>query len=95
MKTRNFDENGLRTRGSSLERTVFINPANAGERYFAIYGSNLLASSQQTIPVITTSTSSAGTAFFTFYSGRDIRATRHPSPTGSFELEVSGLTSKQ
>ena len=48
-----FDESTLRSRGSTMEWTIFINPSNAAERYIAIHVSDLSATMERTFSMQT------------------------------------------
>jgi hypothetical protein len=90
--TRFFDERSLRQRGDNLERTVFVNPANRGERFIAIYGSDLSSTLVRDYSAVVVTTMSAGLATFNMVSGRDGKSTLRSAPAGELTLEVSGLT---
>lgn len=89
--TRHFDEKTLRSRGNSAERTVFINPQNAAERFVAIYGSDLSSSIERAYSMVTVTTVVAGPYMFNLYGGQDGKSTIRSAPSGSFNLEVNGL----
>ena len=89
--TRYFDEKTLRNRGNNLERTVFINPSNQGERYLAIYGSDLSASIERAYSMVTVTPVVAGPIVFNMYGGQDGKSTLRSSPTGKLKLEAQGL----
>lgn len=89
--TRYFDDKTLRNRGNDLERTVFINPANAGERYLAIHGSNLAASIERAYSMVTVTPVAAGPVVFNMYGGQDGKSVLRSAPTGSVQVEVQGL----
>lgn len=91
IATRNFDEKSLRNRGDNLERTVFINPQNRGERYIAIYGSGLSASIERPYSEVTYTTVMVGPVMFNMVGGRDGKSMLRSSPTGRLHLEVKGL----
>ena len=95
VATRKYDENSLRNRGNSLERTVFINPQNRSERYMAIYGSNLSASIERPYSEVTYTTVMVGTMMFNMVGGRDDKSTLRSSPTGTLHIEVKGLEKPQ
>ncbi len=88
---RNFDEKTLRNRGNNLERTVFINPSNQGERYLAIFGSDLSASIERAYSMMTVTPVVAGPIVFNMYGGQDGKSTLRSSPTGKLKLETQGL----
>ena len=87
VQTRHFSETGLRSRGSVFERTIFINPADAGERYMVIYGADLATPVDRVLSIVTTTTS----PMFVWSSGADVKATLHPSPVGAFDIEAVDL----
>lgn len=89
--TRYFDDKTLRNRGNDLERTVFINPADAGERYIAIHGSNLSASIERAYSMVTVTPVVAGPVVFNMYGGQDGKSVLRSAPTGSLQIEVQGL----
>lgn len=89
--TRRYDERDLRSRGSSrLERTIFINPANAGERYVVVYGAPIDATFERTVQQITSQPIFAGPVVFNWQNGVDVKKTLTSSPVGEFEVEVQG-----
>lgn len=88
---RYFDEKTLRNRGNQLERTVFINPANQGERYLAVYGSDLSSSIERAYSQVTVSTVMAGPVMFNLYGGHDGKSILRSAPTGTVHIEVQGL----
>jgi hypothetical protein len=92
--TRHFDEKTLRNRGNSAERTVFINPQNASEKFVAVYGSDLSASIERAYSMVTVTPVMAGPYMFNMYGGQDGKSTIRSAPTGRFELEVQGLQSQ-
>lgn len=89
--TRHFDEKTLRNRGTSVERTVFVNPQDAGERYLAVFASDLSASIERAYSEVTVTPVAAGPVVFNLYGGRDGKSTLRSSPTGVFEIETQGL----
>lgn len=90
--TRFFDVNSLRQRAQTLERTVFINPSNAGERYLAIYGSDPSASIDRRFQTVTVVPMVAGPVVFNMVAGGTDSVSRlHSSPTGRLNLVVTGL----
>lgn len=92
---RYFDEKTLRNRGNGLERTVFINPANAGERYMAIFGSDLSASIERAYSMVTVTPVAIGPVIVNVYDGADGTSTLRSSPTGTLGLEIRGLAPKK
>jgi hypothetical protein len=86
--TRHFDEKTLRNRGNNVERTIFINPQDAKEKYVAVYGSDLSASIEKAYSVVTVTPIMAGPFTFHMYSGHDGKSMIRSSPTGAFLLEV-------
>jgi hypothetical protein len=90
--TRYFDEKTLRSRSNNLERTIFINPSNAGERYIAVYSSDLSATIERSYSQVSASTISTGAGgFFNLYTGQDGKLSIQSSPVGQIEFEVVGL----
>lgn len=89
--TRRYDERELRTRGTRLERTVFINPSNSAERYMVVYGAPLTADFKMTVQEITTQTVSTVYGSFNWADGRDVKKTIRSSPVGRIEVSVQGL----
>ncbi|MGL4576103.1 MAG: hypothetical protein ACRCV9_15065 [Burkholderiaceae bacterium] len=89
--TRFFDEKTLRNRGNLLERTIFFNPQNAGERYIAIFGSDLSSSIERAYSMVTVTPIVAGPIVFNMVSGHDGKSVLRSSPTGTLKLEVQGL----
>jgi hypothetical protein len=89
-----FDEKTLRNRGNNLERTVFINPSDAGERYLAIYGSDLSASIERAYSMVTVTPVYAGPVMFNMYNGVDGKSVLRSSPAGKLQLEVRGLPTR-
>jgi hypothetical protein len=87
--TRHFDEKTLRNRGNSVERTVFINPQNATEKYVAIYGSDLSSSIERAYSMVTVTPVFSGPYMVNVYGGQDGKSTIRSAPSGSFNLEVS------
>lgn len=86
-----FDEKTLRNRGNNLERTVFVNPANAGERFLAIYGSDMNASIERAYSMVTVTPVVAGPVIFNMVSGQDGVSKLHSAPVGKLTIEVLGL----
>lgn len=93
--TRSFDVNDLRTRGSSVERTVFINAENANERHLLIHAAQLNAPITRSVSVVSTNSTQVRPGV-TMYSnsGFDSKLKVHPSPTGQLRLDVVGLPNK-
>lgn len=89
--TRFFDEKTLRNRGNDLERTLFFNPANAGERYLAVYGADLSASIERAYSMVTVTPVVAGPVMFNVVSGTDGKSILRASPAGTLRVEVQGL----
>jgi hypothetical protein len=89
-----FDEKTLRNRGNNLERTVFINPSDAAERYLAIYGSDLSASIERAYSMVTVTPVYAGPVMFNMYNGVDGKSVLRSSPAGKLQLEVRGLPAR-
>jgi hypothetical protein len=89
-----FDEKTLRNRGNNLERTVFINPSDAGERYIAIYGSDMSASIERAYSMMTVTPVYAGPVVWNFYSGTDGKSVLRSSPGGKLQVEVRGLEAR-
>jgi hypothetical protein len=89
--TRYFEEKTLRNRGNQLERTVFVNPGNAGERYVAIFGSDLSASIERSYQMVTSTPVFAGPVMFNMVSGHDGKSVLRSSPVGNLTLQVHGL----
>ncbi len=89
--TRSFDEKDLRTRGGNPERTVYINPANANERYMLIHGSGLKDSYTKQMPVQTTQPIYTGYGVVYWADGADVKATVRGSPYGEIEVSTDGL----
>jgi hypothetical protein len=88
---RRFDQQGLRSRGDGLERTVFVNPSNDGERYIAIYGIDRDEVLTKTYGVVTSTPVFSGAAVGYFVSGQDQRARIHFAPIGAVRITVQGL----
>jgi hypothetical protein len=90
---RYFDEKTLRNRGNNVERTVFFNPADARERYIAIYGSDLSASVERAYSMATvTPIMVAPGVFWNFHNGVDGTSTLRSAPAGKLKVEVQGLS---
>jgi hypothetical protein len=90
---RYFDESTLRSRGSTMERTIFINPSNAAERYITIHASDLSAPMQRTVSMQTFQQVYVGTGFVMVQNGADVKSTLRPVPIGTVGIEVNGLAS--
>lgn len=90
-QTRHFDERTLRSRGSTMERTVFINPSNAGERYIAIHASDMSAPIERTVSMQTVQPIAVGTGMFMMQNGMDVKTSLRPVPVGVIDIEVNGL----
>jgi hypothetical protein len=88
---RYFDEKTLRNRGNNLERTVFINPSDQGERYLAVYGSDLSASIERAYSMVTVTPVVAGPIVWNMYGGQDGKSTLRSAPAGKLHVEVRGL----
>ena len=89
--TRSFSEADLRSRGGNPERTVHINPANAGERYMLIHGAGLKGSYEKKTPVQTTQAIYTGFGVVYWADGKDVTATVRGSPFGEIEVTPEGL----
>ncbi len=89
--TRLFDEKTLRHRGNSVERTVYLNPQDAAEKYVAIFASDLSASIERAYSEVVVNTIAAGPMMFNIYSGRDGKSTLRSSPVGGLDIETQGL----
>ncbi len=90
--TREFDDKSLRSRGSSLERTIFINPENSAEQYLLIRASELSAKIEQNISIVTTSAVYvAPGVYVNISSGADSKVLVQSSPVGRLAIEVHGL----
>lgn len=85
---RYFDEKTLRNRGTNLERTVFFNPQDKGERFLAIYGSDLSASIERAYSMMTVTPVFAGPLMFNIHGGVDGKTIVRSAPTGQLKLEV-------
>jgi len=88
--TRYFDEKTLRNRGNQLERTIFINPQNAAERYLVISAADLSSSIETPYSMVTSTPIVAGPVVFNLVSGQDGKTTLRASPIGQILLEVQG-----
>lgn len=89
--TRYFDEKSLRNRGNNLERSVFVNPGDARERYMAVYGSDLSASIERAYSMQTVTPIVTPFGTWNYASGVDAKSTLRASPVGELELTVKGL----
>lgn len=90
--TRAYDEKDLRTRGKNPERTVYVNPANANERYMLIHGATLKGSFVKNMPVQSTQAIYTGYGTVYWTSGADVNATIRGSSVGEITIMVDGLT---
>jgi len=88
--TRQFDEKTLRNRGNQLERTIFINPQNAAERYLVISAADLSSSIETPYSMVTSTPIVAGPVVFNLVSGQDGKTTLRASPVGQILIEVQG-----
>ena len=93
-RTRFFDEKTLRNRGTTLERTIFINPHNSDEKYLVVSGSDLSSSIETSYSTVTYTPIVAGPVVFNLVGGQDGKAQLRTSPTGQLEIEVGGLTQR-
>ncbi len=89
--TRSFDEKDLRIRGGNPERTVYINPGNANERFMLIHGSSMKGSYTKQMPVQTVTPVYTGYGVMNWTDGADVEVTVHGSPYGEIEVSVDGL----
>jgi hypothetical protein len=89
---RYFEERTLRSRGSSLERTVFFNPQDRVERYLAIYGSDPAATVERAYSIHTVTPVFAGPLLFHLHGGADGKTTVRSAPTGKLKIETRGLS---
>lgn len=85
--TRFFDEKTLRNRGNNVERTVFVNPHNAGDRYLAVWGSDLSSSIERAYSMVTVTPIVAGPVMFNLYGGVDGKSVLRSAPTGMVRIE--------
>ncbi|MDR0782011.1 MAG: MalM family protein [Pseudomonadales bacterium] len=85
---RYVDEKTLRNRGNNLERTLFINPEDAKERYVAIFGSDLSTSVDRAYSRETVAAVMGGVVI---YGGEDGKTTVRTSPKGMLHIEVRDL----
>lgn len=90
--TRTFPEDSLRTRGRAVERTVFINPSNAAERYLLVHAAPLSSAYVRDVQMVVTQTYSSGPMIAHWTSGADVKATTRSAPIGEVEVSVEGLT---
>lgn len=87
--TRSFDETTLRARGATLERTVFVNPKDAGERYVAIFGADVTRVRDLSYSTVNQTMLPVGpAAFLTVYHGTDESQRIVSAPIGAIEIEV-------
>ena len=91
--TRSFSEESLRTRGRAVERTVFINPSNASERYLVVHAAALKSSYVRDVQAVTTQAVAVGTGMAYWTSGADVKAVTRSAPIGELEVSVEGLAS--
>lgn len=92
---REYDDKSLRNRGTSLERTIFINPENREDRYLLVRASDLSAKIEQNISTVTSSSVYVGPGVAAYYSsGFDGKVVIQSSPVGRLEVEVKGLFEK-
>lgn len=94
-RTRFFDEKTLRNRGNTLERTIFINPGDASEKYLVVSGSDLSSSIETSYSTVTYTPVVAGPVVFNIVGGQDGKTHLRTSPTGQLEIEVGGLTQQR
>lgn len=90
--TRYFDETTLRRRGTTLERTVFLNATDAGERYLAIFASDGGGAVDWAHSTVEQYLVPVGPALMWFYRGVDAKSSLRPAPTGTVVIEVEGLS---
>jgi hypothetical protein len=93
QRTRLFTEADLRSRGTSMERTVFINAGNAAESYLVVYGADIATVKEHNVAVMSTTPIIAGPVVFYYHDGKDAKGRLHASPVGDVELETQGLAS--
>jgi hypothetical protein len=92
LVTRTFPEDSLRTRGRAVERTVFINPSNAAERYLVVHAAALNSLFVRDVQSVTTQSVVVGPGMIANWtSGADVRATTRSAPIGEIEVSVEGL----
>lgn len=89
--TRTFPEDSLRTRGRAVERTVFINPSNAAERYLLVHAAPLTSAYVRDVQMVVTQTYSSGPMITQWTSGADVKATTRSAPIGEVEVSIEGL----
>ena len=95
VRTRFFDEKTLRNRGNTLERTIFINPRDAGDKYLLVSGSSLSSSIETSYSTVTYTPVVAGPLMFNMAGGQDGKTQLRTSPTGQLEIEVGGLVQRE
>lgn len=88
---RRFGLHGLRPRGDGLERTIFVNASNDGERYIAIYGIDREEVMTKSYGVVTSTPIFAGGVTGFVISGQDRIARIHFAPTGELRVKVQGV----
>lgn len=91
--TRAYDEKMLRSRGNNVELTVFVNPANAGERYIAVYGADTAPPVERAVATVSVTPVVVGRAVMNVYGGQDAVSVLRSAPVGSLQLDVMGLDS--
>ena len=91
--TRAYDEKMLRSRGNNVELTVFVNPANAGERYIAVYGADAAPPVERAYGKVSVTPVVVGRAVMNVYGGQDATSVLRSAPVGSLRLDVMGLDS--
>lgn len=89
-RTRLFGSDDLRHRGSNLERTVFINAADARERYIVIYGSEL-PTIERSYSGVTNTPVVVGAGVLNLVGGQEAKLSVRSSPIGTLRLGTSGL----
>jgi hypothetical protein len=85
--TRSFDEHSLRNRGQALERTVFVNPRDATERFLAIYGADVTSSTGHAYSTVSQMLLPIGPGLLVLYQGQDHTSTITAAPVGTIEIE--------
>jgi Maltose operon periplasmic protein precursor (MalM) len=90
--TRYFDEKVLRSRGTNVETTVFINPSNSSEQYLAIYASDLNGQVEMAYSEVRMTPIFAGPFVFYMPTGKDGKSVRRSSPVGEVQIEIQGLS---
>lgn len=86
--TRVLHQHDLRNRGEGVERTVFINPPNANERYLVIHGAPIDAKLSRTWSEVQVTTVMIGMAAIPIATGSDTKSTVRSSPVGSIRLSL-------